>query len=1179
MFKDSSNKPQSLACNYPDPANTNSFAKIRTPSQLSKVLSYTWIPGILVLLAWFACGSSALAQNASITGTVTDASGAVIVGANVSAKNAATGAERSVQTAETGAYRIVELQPGLYEVTVSQSGFKSFVVNGLTLNVSQVYTLDAKLEVSTLASSVEVSAASLPTIELDNASLSNVVQQKQIVDLPLVTRDPYQLILLSPGVVQSNANGGFSVNGQRDRNNNFLLDGSDNNDTDVPGGASGFVSLNPDSTQEFRVITNNFLPEYGRNSGAIIDIITKSGTNDLHGSAYWFGRYNALGARDFFNHSVDPDTGQVQPQDPYVRNIFGGSAGGKIVRDKAFWFGNYEGSRFVTTLTNSTFVPTSAFKTGVFTFNGVPVDISSPDSPQNATGSPLDPTIAKILALYPAANAGATAVDDVRGLYNFGSSSRTNADNFTVKVDYNLTPKNILSVRYTYNRLTDPNTAHSDFLPGLDSVGLYARTQSASIGLVSTLRSNLINEFRVGGNRTHLEFTCGGTSTFDAFSTPDSFGRGTDYALAGLNTFGCGTLGDSNGQSRFTGTYNMGDSINWIHGNHSFKIGAQHNRIYSNSFNDFFSRTADSFNVFSTFHAASIDLDPNNPCLYSLQFTNFDAFTARCGSTTLQNMGWMLTGIVDNQFQGQFFNREGTQTANDLRGFRQREFRIYAQDTWKVKPNLTVNYGLAWQYYGVPFEVNNNLSNLFQDPSGFAPFTFSIVGPGTGKKIYKDYYRYYEPRLGIAWDPTKSGRTSLRAGIGVFHDRAFGNIVENARGIPPFEQDFNDFPGLPLGEVGNPPAQTPSPVVQNEAGITPVIFDNNFRNPQNISWNAGVQHELGNLTIEVNYVGSHTSHLFRVVDGNPPQPQLVAQLLQFCSDPGNEFSCDSSTVTGSSLWFGGTDFGNLPFNAVNNNAFFQADLNKSIASATYHALQLNVKQRIWHGLQIQGAYTYSHAIDDASDPLVPAAGNRSFPRNSFNLLAERGNSDFDVRHHGVINYFYELPIGRGKAHLSEGFVGRIFEGWQISGLTTLSTGLPYDIFGNRDNQHTGLSDRLSITGSTVLPPGTDKTQTGPPLSAFSLTPFDSASNLGRNRFYGPGFVTFDAVVEKTTAVTERMKLVFRTEGYNIFNHVAFGQPGNAYANTGTFGISTTATGRADGTTGARQLQFALKLLF
>ena len=1127
--------------------------------------------------ALFLTVSSASAQNATLTGTVVDGSGAPVAGANVTAKSPQTGAAHAATTNENGAYRVVELQPGPYDVTIEKSGFKVLHYSNVVLTVSQILTLDAKLEVTSQSTTIEVSGQSAPTVELDNASISNVVDERHITDLPLITRDPYQLVLLSPGVIQSNtSNGGFSVNGQRDRNNNFLLDGVDNNDTDVPGIPSGITALNPDSTQEFRVITNNFLPEYGRNTGAIIEVVTKSGKNALHGDAYWFGRYNATAARDFFNHNIDNLTGTTESQNPFVRNIFGGSASGRIIKDKTFWFANYDGSRFVTTLTNQTAVPTSGFKSGVFTFNGTPVDISSPSSPQNATGLPLDSTLAGILALYPAANAGATAIDDVRGLYRFGSSSRANGDNFTTKIDHSISPNEQLSVRYTYNRFNDPNPFHSDFLPGLDAVATYQRTQNLAASLTSTLNSRLVNEFHAGGNRTHLDFTCTGTSTFDAFGPTDTFGRGIDYGLAGLNTFGCGTLGDSNGQSRFTGTYTISDSLSWIHGNHNVKFGATHARVYSNSFNAFGSRAADSFNVFSTFGAASINLDPANPCGNAATQAEFVAW---CGSTTLQNMGWMLTGVVDSQFQGQFFNRTGTRTANDLRGFRQRELRLFAQDAWKIRSNLTLSYGLAWQYYGVPFEVNNNLSNLFQDPSGTAPFTFTIVGPGTHAQLFNDYYKDFEPRIGIAWDPTKTGKMSVRAGYGIFHDRVFGNLVGNARGNVPFEQDSQTFPGDLIENVGLPGNQTPSAVVQNETGITPILFDKNFRTPATQSWNLGVQREfLANTTIEVNYVGSHSTHLFREVDGNPPQPDLVAQLVAFCSVP-NAFGCTSRTLQFTTLWFGADFFGNIPFNAVNNNAFFQAFLQKSIANANYHGLQVKISQRMWHGLQIGGAYTFSHAIDDASDPLTPAAGNRGFPRNSFNLRAERGNSDFDVRHRGVINYLYELPFGLNKARLNRGFVGKALEGWQISGITTLSTGIPYDIFGNQDNQHTGLSDRAELIGTAKQPSGTDKTFTGPPRSDFDFAAFDTASNLGRNHFYGPSFVDFDTVAQKTTTITERTKLVFRTEAYNLFNHVNFGQPGNAIANTGTFGQSLSQIGRADGTSGARQLQFALKLLF
>jgi len=1128
-------------------------------------------------LVLFLGPSSARAQNATLTGTVVDGSGAPIAGANITAKSPQTGAAHTAASNDNGAYRVVELQPGPYDVTIEKSGFKVLHYSNVVLTVSQILTLDAKLEVTSQSTTIEVSGQSAPTVELDNASISNVVDERHITDLPLITRDPYQLVLLSPGVIQSNtSNGGFSVNGQRDRNNNFLLDGVDNNDTDVPGIPGGITALNPDATQEFRVITNNFLPEYGRNTGAIIEVISKSGKNVLHGDAYWFGRYNATAARDFFNHNIDNLTGTTESQNPFVRNIFGGSASGPIVKDKTFWFANYDGSRFVTTLTNETAVPTSGFKSGIFTFNGTPVDISSPSSPQNATGLPLDSTLAGILALYPGANAGATAIDDVRGLFRFGSSSRANGDNFTTKIDHNFNQNELLSVRYTYNRFNDPNPFHSDFLPGLDAVGTYQRTQSLSASLTSTLSSRLVNEFHAGGNRTHLDFTCTGTSTFDSFGPTDTFGRGIDYGLAGLNTFGCGTLGDSNGQSRFTGTYGISDSLSWIRGNHSVKFGATHARVYSNSFNAFGSRTADSFNVFSTFGAPSINLDPANPCANASTQAEFVAW---CGSTTLQNMGWMLTGVVDSQFQGQFFNRTGNRTANDLRGFRQRELRLFTQDAWKIKSNLTLSYGLAWQYYGVPFEVNNNLSNLFQDPSGTAPFTFTVVGPGTHAQLFNDYYKDFEPRIGIAWDPSKTGKMSVRAGYGIFHDRVFGNLVGNARGNVPFEQDSQTFPGDLVENVGLPGTQTPSAVVQDETGITPILFDKNFRTPATQSWNFGVQREfLANTTIEVNYVGSHSTHLFREVDGNPPQPDLVAQLVAFCSVP-NAFGCTSRTLQFTTLWFGADFFGNIPFNAVNNNAFFQAFLQKSIANAHYHGLQMKVSQRMWHGLQIGGAYTFSHAIDDASDPLTPAAGNRGFPRNSFNLRAERGNSDFDVRHRGVINYLYELPFGIGKSHLNHGFTGKALEGWQISGITTLSTGIPYDIFGNQDNQHTGVSDRAQLIATAKQPSGTDKTFTGPPRSDFDFAAFDTASNLGRNHFYGPDFIDFDSVAQKTTTLNERMKLVFRTEAYNLFNHANFGQPGNAIANAGLFGQSTSQIGRADGTSGARQLQFALKLLF
>jgi hypothetical protein len=1132
------------------------------------------------MIACVALPAAVHAQTASVTGTTTDATGASVPGVTVTAKNAETNATRNAQTGDTGLYRIPNLLPGVYEILFQKQGFKNMRFTNVKLTVDQVLTLDVTIEISPVAQTVEVNAQTIAQVELDTAQISSVVDQQRIIELPLILRDPYQLILLSPGVVQTNGIGGFSVNGQRERNNNFMLDGVDNNDTEVPGIAGGITSLNPDATQEFRVITNNFLPEYGRNTGAIIDIITKSGSNDLHGNGYWFGRYAAQGARDFFNHTPDPASpGGVEPKAPYVRNDFGGSVGGPIRKDKTFWFANYEGQRFVTSVTvPPSTVPTAAFKTGVFTFEGTAVDLR-PSSAQNVTdqlfGEKLgaDPTIQKIFKLYPAPNGGSAddALTTMRGLLRFPSASRQTTDSVTAKVDHNFTSKQRFSARYIFNRFIDPNAFHTDFLPGLDAISTFQRTQNWSFNLTSTFSSTLINEARFGANRTNLQFNCGGISTFDGFGGVDPFGRGRDYGLPGISGFGCLSLGDSNGQARFTGTWNPSDTLTLVHGKHILKVGTDFHIVYSNSFDNFFSRAALGFNVFSTFGIPAIDLDPSTPC------NVFDPNLKGCeiGSTVLQDMAWMYYGTVASHSQTEFFDNSGTRSGGDLRGFRQREFRVFGQDAYKVTPHFTFNYGLAWQFYGVPFEVNNQLSTLLADASGKAPFTFVLAGRGPGTQLYKNRYTDFEPRIGLAWDPFGKGKTSVRAAYGIFHDRTFGNLFGNARANPPFQLGFQDFPGDILPNIAVPKSLKASATVNDgdeNGGV--VLFDQNFRNPMTQSWNIGIQHQVfPNVLVDVNYVGSLSTYLFRVVDGNPPQPSRVAQLLAL--------GFPASSLQFAILRVGADASFNfaLPFNATNNSALFEPALNKSIAASNYHALQAKITKRMSHGFQVEGAYTWSHSIDNASDPLVPGADNRSFPRNSFNLQQERGDSDFDARQRLVINYIYEPAIGRGRGRWSEGVLGRIFEGWQLSGITTISSGLPFDIFGNRDNQHTGLSDRPDLIGNPNPPAGSDKTQTGPAVTAFKRAPFGRAGNLGRDRFVGPGIVNFDMTLKKTTALTERIKLDIRSEFYNIFNRTQFSLPGNNIASSGTFGKSFSQAGRPDGTSGARQIQFATKIIF
>ncbi len=1133
------------------------------------------IPAILVMIGW---ALASFAQTASIQGTVSDQGGAIVQGAEITVTNLSTGATRTVKSGSTGAYSVTNLTVGHYNVTAAKDSFKTFRVSDVELTVDQVLTFNMKLEAGAVAEEVQVHADAVPNIDLETSQVSNVVDARKIQGLPLILRDPYQLILLSPGAMQSNsALGGFSVNGTSERNNNFLLDGVDNNDTSVPGIAGGLISLNPDATEEFRVITNSYMAEFGRNNGAIIDVVTKSGTNSLHGGAYWFGRYDALGARDYFNH-LNSD-GTVQDKNPYVRNIFGFSVGGPIVKNKTFFFVNSDWSRFRTTLTNVADVPTAAFKSGKFTFDGTPIDLTNPASGNNAFGATFpDPTTAAILAMYP--NPNGPAIDDIRGQYFFPSKSASDGLNVTTKIDHAFTDRQNLSIRYAFNSSKDPNPFHDEFLPGLGATGTKQHTQNVAATLTSTLRSTLINEAKFGYDRTDLPFFCGGLSAIDSIGQLDRFGRGRDYSLPDIAGFGCLQLGDSNGQSRRTGTWTLADSVSWVKGSHTLKFGGEYRRIYEDGGDGFGSRDLLTYNGFTNFGQPFINVDPSNPCDPS----NFDFSTNGCGSVVLQDMGSMLLGIADTESQFQFFNKAGVRTADDLRKFRQKEYAGFAQDSWRLRPNLTLLLGLRYQFNGVPWETDGNLSNLYVPANGVAPFTFQLAGPGSGRLLYDNDYSNIEPRVGFAWDPFNTGKTAVRGAFGTFHDRIFGNLFGNARGNPPFQQTYSNFPFDIAGNLPLPGDLPTSAVVQNGAFISPILFDPKLRMPYSENWNLGVQRELlQDLTLDVNYVGRRGVHLLRVVDGNPPDPALVQQLLNLGVAP--------SDLQFAALYVGQEFFG-FPMDAVHNNAFVNpltfsapgASLNRSIGNSFYNGLQINLTRRLKKGFQVQGAYTYAHSIDDVADALQPAAGNRSLPRNSYNLRNERGNSDFDIRQRLVVNYVWDLPIGKGRGHLSSGLIGRALQGWKVSGITTFQSGHPYDVFYNVDVEHTGLSGRGTLIGSTALPAGHDATQTGVPLSAFCVQPsctppFGIAGNVGRNHFTGPGFNNWDMALAKNTTLTERTNLEFRFEVYNVFNRTQFGQPDNLLQDDNTFGFSSSTLGQNDGTTSARQVQFGLKLNF
>ncbi len=1133
----------------------------------------------------FFVAPAVFAQSGTIIGTVTDPSGAVVTDATVTATNTGTNEQRATVSNGTGAYRLASLPAGTYAVTISKSGFKTVTFPSAQLTIDQVLTLDAKFETGAITSTVEVTASAVAPIDTEDGTLSNVIEHTQMTELPLILRDPYQLVLLGPGVTQSDGMGGVSVNGGRERNNNFLLDGTDNNDADVPGNLGGVTTQNPDSTEEFRVLTNNFAPEFGRNNGAIIDVITRSGTNDFHGDVFYFGRWDALGARDYFNNNIDPTTGVVEAKNPYVRNLYGGSMGGPIKKDKTFFFVNYQGDRFVTVLTNSSIVPTAAFKSGMFTYTNPtsgasqPINLLAnvPGEGQNGTSVGLDPAIQKIFAFYP--NPTIPSGDGATGTLFFPSESREKDEDGTIKIDHRLNANNSLFARYIYNWFSDPNPFHTDTLPdGLGATPSTQKTQGLSVGLTSTINPTLTNEVRFGFNRLNLFFGCTGIPQFDSVGNVDQEGRGGDYVLPVFAAFGCAQPNSSPASASRQGTFQVFEAATKLWRNHAIKFGAEYRDVYSNNYTDFIARQNFTFNTFSGNGIPSLNQATLNPGVDSQQ---------------LEDMVASLLGLVSEATQTQFFTSAGNRVPNDELNFVQHETGGFVQDSWKIRPNLTLTYGVRYEYYGVPFERSGTLGTLYQDPSGPAPFTFTPTGPGTGHQLYSDDYTNFEPRFGFAWDPFQDGKTSVRGGIGVFSDRVFGNLFEDARGNPPFQPSFANFPTATLGTVAAaqlanqplPPALTPSPVVPNGSGIFPDLFDYGLRPPRVVTWNLGVQRQINqNLSVEANYVGNHGTRILRVVDGAPPQPNLVNQLLAQGVDP--------SVLQFTNLYFGAEE-GVLPFDPVNNNAFFHAFVDQSSGHSWYDALQIQVNERLWHGLQIGGSYTYAHALDDSSDPLFPTVNNTNFPVDSFNLRREKGNSGFDTRHRGVINFVYTPSIGRGKAHFSEGYLGRALEGWEISGIATWQTGLPYDIFGFLDTLHTGFSDRVTVVDPSILHTAPANPNPGVP-SAPVFTGFNPAafnpqdgsipinwgvpSPLGRNAWYGPGINNWNTVLAKNTAITERVNFQLRFEFYNLFNRVQFNKP-DAQLGDPNFMYSTSEAGQNDGTTGARQIQIAAKLRF
>lgn len=1136
----------------------------------------------------FSSASVSFAQaTGNIRGTVTDPNGATVAGATIEAVNDKTGDKRVTTTSDDGTFTINSVPVGVYTITANAAGFAAATAKEVEISVSFTTDVPLSLPIEGATASVVVTTGDVQTqLNTTDQQLSTLIDNRKIIELPLLSRDPNSLLLLAPGTVASTSRlGGVTVNGQRERNNNFLVDGIDNNDTDVPGIPGGIATPNIDATEEFRVITNNFNAEYGRNTGAVINIGTKRGTNEFHGNAYIYYRSDRFSARNFFDQSGEAD--------PLQRRQFGGSIGGPIKKDRTFFFFNYERDDFDQGLQVTQVVPTARARQGLFDFGGAIGTIDARTTgANNAFGLPINQAFVNLLnQTFPLPNTnGDGPLPGIFEFYRFSTQTNDLQDQISTRIDHRFSDNH--SLMGSFNLFDGTFEFCCETFPNAnDAILAPQRTYRLSLSLASTLSSTLVNEFRFGGNRARLTFAGPGDAGVSASrgeavlaalaanNVPrnNSFG-GVNGGLVNFTIAGIGGFAFFDTQFRTTGTTVIGDSMSWVRGRHSYKFGTELRFVYSNGASNFFRQETLNYNFPTTFAFPILLNNAGNNLSLSGNFG------------TVQNFASYLYGLVASQSQSQFFNRDGQRTDSDYRGYRQREIDFFFQDTWKVRPNLTVNYGVRYEYKGVPFEVNGQMSNLVAfDPSAEAPaggFRFELVGKNSGgsSNLYLNDYNNFAPRVGFAYSPDFQdgwlakltggpGNTSIRGGYGVFYDRVFGNLFSNSSANPPFQRDFFEFSGDFVENLPTIPTQVASPVANDGDFLFPVLFPlpgNNpyqekFATPYTQSWNFGFQRQFAEtMLIEADYVGSKGTNLLRVVDGNLTSVDRVNRIT------GQNNPIDPFDPVGNY------------FNGSLNTAFFQSAMNLAIGHSTYHAGQFRItktfrNQRFGNG-SFQGAYTLSHSIDNAPDPIDAQNGERSFPRDSSGFVgglgAERGDSGFDVRHRFVGNMTYELPF-RSQNRWIDGAIGD----WAISGIWQWQSGSPFSVFGFTDSAGTSLSQRADFLGGNIDQRSSgQRTQTGPDASLFA-TPCPTGDpncnavanrgrqgSSGRNAFVGPNFNNVDFTVAKRFPFGEdRFRFTIRADFFNLFNRVNFGKPVNT--------ISSANFGHSIDTFRSRVIQF------
>jgi hypothetical protein len=1050
-------------------------------------------PRLFILFSTLLLPSFGQDINATLRGTVHDSSGAVISGAVVKITSTERGVSRSVVTNGSGDYVAAQLPAESYAISAVAPGFQAQTHKDFILQVGQEARLDFTLQVGQATEQIEVTG-SASLIQSEDHSIGDVVDEKKVKELPLNGRNAFSLALLAPNVFGSLGSSTYYVAGNPSVNNNYLLDGIQNNDR-TTGSPTHKPSV--DGIQEFRVLTGTYQAEYGRQSGGQIIMTTKSGTNSLHGTAYEFFRNNHLDSRGFFSQTTLP---------PFTRNQYGTSLGGPIQKSKTFFFITYEGLGSKQASITKTTVPTVLERSGDFSESSTPITINGTKTFQIPQA--LISTVSQaFLQYWPLPTTGGLTNN-----YISTAVSTQQTNQFSGRVDRAISAKNNLFFSYQFY---NSNSFNAGTIPGFGTT-VPARTQAVSLTDDHIFTPALVNELRIGYNRWYalnlqqdnalgdviqkLGLPQGGPN---AFAPTDSQTGGVpQVSVTGFATIGAG---QNYPQSREDNTFNYVDALTWTHGAHTFKFGADIEHFYKHSYFVTSARGGFTFNG---------------------QFTG-NAFAD------------FLTGGIRTSANGLGDpNQNPYTTASGL----------YAQDDWKVSPNLTLNIGLRYELFQPQKERVNKLSTFdvnqgtLLDGQGNAYSVDSVTGAlvtvGTanlGDTIYNEPNKNFAPRFGFAYRVGRDNRTVVRGGYGIFYDQlVVGNGLYQNFGLGPPYVLVKNY----TNTTTNAPAtwSNPFPAGVSAGSVSPYGVNRNLPTPYRQQWSFGVQRELiKNLLLDVSYLGSNGEHLPLRYNINQPTP--AAGAIQ-ARRPYPAWS----TVT----WL------------------------DDVGTSSYNALTVRLERRYANGLTFLSSFAYSKALD-----LGTTASSGTSPQDPRNLRAEWGPATFDARLRYVGSVVYELPFGKGRRWLrsSPGWLDAVAGGWEATGIITLQRGSPFNVTTSKDISNTGGSNRPFVVGNPHL--------SNPSiLEWFNTAAFSnvvpgggySYGNAGRDILVGPGLQNFDLGLFKNYRLTERFGIQFRAEAFNALNHANFSNP-TADANSSSFGqISSTSTSNRD-------IQFGLKVLF